>query len=113
MLMRMLAHSHNPLDKRLREVFRKGKRRIKRPWTVFHFWVERRLGRVAVALTSRRLHYSSACAQTRWLGTRTHKNPLDFWIYQEIINETRPDVIVETGTAYGGSAAYLASIANS
>jgi cephalosporin hydroxylase len=110
MLRPMLAHSNDPLDKRLREVSRRGKRRIKRLWTVFHYWVERRLERVVVALAYRRLHYSSACIQTRWLGSRALKNPLDLWIYQEIINETRPDVIVETGTAHGGSAAYLASI---
>jgi cephalosporin hydroxylase len=48
--------------------------------------------------------------RTYWLGTLTLKNPLDLWVYQEIIFETRPDLIVETGTYRGGSAAYLASI---
>ena len=38
------------------------------------------------------------------------KCPLDLWIYQEIITEVKPDVIVECGTAYSGSAAYMASI---
>jgi cephalosporin hydroxylase len=38
------------------------------------------------------------------------KCPLDLWIYQEIVSRTRPDVIVETGTLYGGSALYLASL---
>jgi cephalosporin hydroxylase len=32
------------------------------------------------------------------------------WIYQEIIHELRPDVIVETGTFNGGSALYMASL---
>jgi cephalosporin hydroxylase len=45
-----------------------------------------------------------------WLGFHTLKCPLDLWIYQEILVETQPDVIIETGTRYGGSAAYLASI---
>jgi cephalosporin hydroxylase len=49
-------------------------------------------------------------ADTRWLGVRTDKCPLDLWIYQEILHEVRPDLIVETGTAYGGSALYLAAI---
>jgi cephalosporin hydroxylase len=32
------------------------------------------------------------------------------WIYQEILHEVRPGVIVETGTFSGGSALYLANI---
>jgi cephalosporin hydroxylase len=47
---------------------------------------------------------------TRWLGVRTLKCPLDLWVYQEILWETRPDLILETGTAHGGSALFLASI---
>ena len=47
---------------------------------------------------------------TFWLNVPVAKCPLDLWIYQEIIDETKPDVIVETGTAYGGSALFLASI---
>src|SRR5687768_17883515 len=37
------------------------------------------------------------------------KCPTDLWLYQEMIHELRPDVIMETGTAWGGSALYLAS----
>ena len=36
------------------------------------------------------------------------KNPLDLWMTQQIIYETRPEFIVETGTAEGGSALYWA-----
>ena len=53
---------------------------------------------------------SSARADTRWLGVRTDKCPLDLWIYQELLHELRPDLIVETGTAFGGSALYFASL---
>ena len=49
-------------------------------------------------------------ADTRWLGVRTDKCPLDLWIYQELLHELQPDLIVETGTAFGGSALYLASL---
>ena len=49
-------------------------------------------------------------ADTRWLGVRTDKCPLDLWIYQELLHELEPDLIVETGTAFGGSALYLASL---
>jgi cephalosporin hydroxylase len=58
-----------------------------------------------------RLFYRSGVwSETRWLGTQTIKNPLDLWIYQEILAETRPEVVVETGTFRGGSAFYLASV---
>lgn len=45
-----------------------------------------------------------------WLGVPTLKCPLDLWVYQEILWETRPEAIVECGTAYGGSALYLATV---
>lgn len=48
--------------------------------------------------------------EANWLGVKLFKNPMDLFVYQEIIFEVKPDVIVETGTAYGGSALYLASI---
>jgi cephalosporin hydroxylase len=47
---------------------------------------------------------------TFWLGVPVVKPPLDMWIYQEILFTLRPEVIVETGTAYGGSAYFLATI---
>jgi cephalosporin hydroxylase len=47
---------------------------------------------------------------TRWLGVEVEKCPLDLWIYQELVHELRPDWLVETGTAHGGSALYLASL---
>ncbi len=45
-----------------------------------------------------------------WLGVPAIKCPMDLWIYQEIIFEVKPDVIIECGTAQGGSAFFLASI---
>lgn len=47
---------------------------------------------------------------TYWMGTRVMKCPTDLWIYQEIVNEVKPDLIVETGTALGGSALYFAHL---
>lgn len=47
---------------------------------------------------------------TRWLGVPILKCPLDLWIYQELVAELRPDVIVECGTYGGGSALFLASM---
>lgn len=48
--------------------------------------------------------------RTHWLGTRILKCPMDLWVYQEILWELRPDVVIETGTAHGGSALFLASM---
>ena len=45
-----------------------------------------------------------------WLGTTVLKCPLDLWNYQEILVETKPDLIVETGTHLGGSALYMAGV---
>ncbi len=61
------------------------------------------------------LYYNSQAfgkgpTSTFWCGVRTYKLPLDLWIYQEIIHETKPDIIIETGTANGGSALYLAHL---
>jgi len=58
-----------------------------------------------------RSYYDSYIWQdTRWLGVPAYKCPFDLWVYQEILTEQRPDVIVETGTADGGSALFLASV---
>jgi cephalosporin hydroxylase len=48
--------------------------------------------------------------ETYWLGHHVLKCPLDLWVYQEILFEIRPDLIVETGTYRGGSALFLASM---
>lgn len=45
---------------------------------------------------------------TNWMGVPILKNPLDLWIYQEILWDLKPTLIIETGTAYGGSALYFA-----
>ena len=47
---------------------------------------------------------------TKWLGVRIQKLPMDLVVYQEILYELKPDVIVEAGTNYGGSAYFFASM---
>jgi cephalosporin hydroxylase len=47
---------------------------------------------------------------SHWRGVRILKCPLDLWIYQEILWKTRPDLVIETGTAHGGSAYYFATL---
>jgi cephalosporin hydroxylase len=69
----------------------------------------------AAAEAFHQIYYDSAdhggtWRNTFWLGVPTEKCPLDLWIYQEILHQVQPDVIVETGTRWGGSALYLASM---
>src|SRR5574337_2195451 len=48
--------------------------------------------------------------EPRWMGVRIIKNPLDTWIYQELIYAVQPDVILEIGSSYGGSTLYFANL---
>ncbi|NEP44442.1 MAG: hypothetical protein F6K35_36590 [Okeania sp. SIO2H7] len=48
--------------------------------------------------------------KTTYHGISTLKSPIDFWAYQEIIFETKPDVIIEIGNNCGGSTFALAHI---
>jgi cephalosporin hydroxylase len=48
--------------------------------------------------------------ECHWMGVRALKNPLDAWIYQEILCEVRPDVVVEIGSLEGGGTLYLANL---
>jgi cephalosporin hydroxylase len=48
--------------------------------------------------------------RTFWRGYPIIKWPSDLFIYQEIIHAIRPDYIVETGTAQGGSALFFADM---
>lgn len=61
-----------------------------------------------------RLYYEGAPHQTWqntfWMGHRVLKCPTDLWQYQEILHEVRPDLIIETGTCFGGSALYMAHL---
>jgi cephalosporin hydroxylase len=74
------------------------------------FRLDRRLDRAAVARAHDVLYESDAWTQATWLGAQALKNPLDLWVYQEIMVETKPELVVETGTYRGGSALYLASL---
>ena len=56
------------------------------------------------------LYYGSRWHGGPWLGVPTWKCPMDMMVFQEILFERRPDLIIETGTAHGGSAMFLASI---
>ncbi len=48
--------------------------------------------------------------QVSWMGIPTLKNVMDLWIYQELIWEIKPDIIIEFGSFQGGSTLYLAQL---
>jgi cephalosporin hydroxylase len=59
------------------------------------------------------LYYESSWQtwkNTRWLSVNAYKTPLDLWIYQELLVTLRPQLVIETGTAAGGSALFLATV---
>lgn len=46
----------------------------------------------------------------RWKDFIIQKTPTDLWVYQEIIHAVRPTVILECGSARGGSARFFADM---
>lgn len=70
-------------------------------------WMQRQITRHF----HRAFYYSrDTWRNTSWFGHALLKCPLDLWIYQELLHELRPEVIVETGTYLGGSAMYFANL---
>ena len=53
---------------------------------------------------------SETWCNTTWLGLPVQKWPLGLWIYQEIMSELRPDLVIETAKADGESALFVASV---
>lgn len=48
--------------------------------------------------------------RSTYFGIRTLMSPLDYWVYQEMLYEARPDVIIEIGNLEGGGTLSLAHI---
>ncbi len=57
-----------------------------------------------------RIRKDETWMNTNWMGARIFKCPLDTWVYQELMWEIKPDVIIECGTCLGGSALFLANM---
>ncbi|MEZ5014650.1 MAG: CmcI family methyltransferase [Chitinophagales bacterium] len=54
--------------------------------------------------------FDKTWGESTWLGVHIKKCPFDTWMYQEILFEVKPDLIVECGTYKGGSAYYMATL---
>jgi cephalosporin hydroxylase len=57
---------------------------------------------------SREYYRSKVWRKTFWFGLNCGKCPLDLWIFQEILHEMMPDLVIETGTGGGGSTLFMA-----
>jgi cephalosporin hydroxylase len=55
-------------------------------------------------------YYSTVWTTTCWAGVKVEKPVCDLWNYQEIIFDLKPNLIVEFGTLFGGSALFLSSV---
>ncbi len=44
----------------------------------------------------------------KWMGVRSQQWPLDLFTYQKIIMATKPQLIIETGTRFGGTTLFFA-----
>ena len=49
------------------------------------------------------IHKRLTSTKNHYLGIRTYRSPMDSWVYQQIIWETKPDVLIEIGNKWGGS----------
>lgn len=50
--------------------------------------------------------------KVHYRGVLAQRSPFDYVIYQMIISEVQPDLIIEIGTNFGGGALYMADILN-
>lgn len=79
-------------------------------------FVPRKLDKDKILLQKTALAWTRAAWENRldyeiiWLGVPIIQNPYDMILMQELIFRLRPDVIVETGVAHGGSLVYYASL---
>ena len=64
------------------------------------FRVDRRLDRAAISRAHDVLYLSDAWTEATWLGAQALKNPLDLWVYQEIMFETRPELVGDGGLPF-------------
>lgn len=67
-------------------------------------WLDKPLRQVLPVMQQRIME------QTTYFGVTALKNPLDFWVYQELICQLRPDVILEIGNRCGGGTLALAHL---
>ena len=55
-------------------------------------------------------HKKVLFSKPSYMGIPIQKNPMDAWIYQEIIHEVRPEILLEIGSGMGSSSLYFAHL---
>ncbi|MBW1788198.1 MAG: class I SAM-dependent methyltransferase [Deltaproteobacteria bacterium] len=70
---------------------------------------ERTIQEIASRFTSAYIDHN-LMFNNHYLGVEIWQNPFDMWVFQQMITELKPDVIVETGTAHAGSTLFFATI---
>jgi len=92
---------HMRLMKSVRSNLTHGKKR----WLKAYLdrWASRRI-------LARMIDKTDNFQNVRWLGAMMWQFPISAWVLQEVVSETKPDIIIETGTYSGGSAYFLASL---
>ncbi|MCA3265489.1 MAG: hypothetical protein ING19_05410 [Azospirillum sp.] len=48
--------------------------------------------------------------QQSWRGHHIIKSPADCWVYQELLFETKPDIVLELGLMFGGASVFFADV---
>jgi cephalosporin hydroxylase len=114
-----------PKKKELSELIEREKTGLSRIFTeqstIYHRWrhtlyqriIRQDTIRKSIVREFQRLYYntrSRTWQNTWWLGVPVIKCPFDLWVYQEILFELQPDVVIECGTSKGGSAYFLSSM---
>jgi cephalosporin hydroxylase len=59
------------------------------------------------AIRCRYYRYIRGRNEPRWRGVQVVKFPSDMILYAQVIQKRKPDFIIETGSAYGGSALFF------
>jgi len=68
------------------------------------------IDRCGIKIVTRIYWREKVVLKTKWLGVTSIQYPNDNWVMQEIISEIKPDFIVETGTANGGTTLFYATV---
>jgi Cephalosporin hydroxylase len=57
-----------------------------------------------------KIYHENGGYKSFYLGVQSAQYPTDNWVMQEIISELKPDFVIETGTAAGGTALFYADV---